>query len=296
METKQIYQEFKAGEKIREHILKNARPIRTPDQQNYPTLSLSDCESISRACGVSKRSVEIAALDAGVVPQRYLRNIGSLGIEGQKKLLQAKALLVGVGGLGGTIAQLLARMGLGRLVIADGDCFTEDNLNRQAFSSEQGIGLGKVQVAQSEIHKINSAVEVEIYDRFITEQESATLLKESDVAIDALDKISSRFMLEKICKQVRVPLVHGAVAGFNGQVMTIFPEDSGLEAIYGSPRIALEKGAEVELGNLAGIVSATASLQVQEVVKIITGLGRSLRNRFLFLDSLNGAAEIIALK
>jgi len=103
-------------------------------------------------------------------------------------------------------------------------------------------------------------------------------------------------LLEKVCKEGKVPLVHGAVAGFSGQVTTIYPEDVGFKAFYGESQTIPEKGIEVELGNLAGIVSTVASLQVQEVIKIITGLGRPLRNRLLFLDSLNGSAEIISLK
>jgi molybdopterin/thiamine biosynthesis adenylyltransferase len=281
---------------LAEHILKSAKPILAPDKKTYSTISLPDRDVMAAAFALSKRSVEIAALEAGVIPQRYLRNIGSLEISGQKKLLQARALLAGAGGLGGTIAQLLARMGLGTLVIADGDSFTEDNLNRQAFAVEQNVGQSKARAARSEIMKINSATEVEIFEGYFKDQELAMLIKGADVAIDALDNMPSRFLLERVCKGARVPLIHGAVAGFSGQVTVIYPEDTGLRAFYGNPQTIPEKGIEVELGNLAGIVSAVASVQVQEAVKIITGLGRPLRNRLLFLDSLNGSTEIISLK
>jgi molybdopterin/thiamine biosynthesis adenylyltransferase len=139
-------------------------------------------------------------------------------------------------------------------------------------------------------------MEVEAFAGFVTENDLPRLMRGVDVAIDALDNMPSRFLLEKACKEGKVPLVHGAVGGFWGQVTTIYPEDVGLKAFYGEPSTTPEKGIEVELGNLAGIVSAIASLQVQEVIKVITGLGRPLRNRLLFLDSLNGSAEIISLK
>jgi len=281
---------------LHEHILKCAKPLLPPNKKTYFTISLPDRDVIAMAFVLPKRSVEIAALEAGVIPQRYLRNIGSLEISGQKKLLQARALLAGAGGLGGTIAQLLARMGLGTLVIADGDSFTEDNLNRQAFAVEQNVGESKVRAARSVITKINSATEVEIFEGYFKDQELAMLIKGTDVAIDALDNMPSRFLLEKVCKEAHVPLIHGAVAGFSGQVTVIYPEDTGLRAFYGNPQTIPEKGIEVELGNLAGIVSAVASVQVQEALKIITGLGRPLRNRLLFLDSLNGSTEIISLK
>ena len=281
---------------LHEHIRKSAKPRILPNNKPCSVISLTDRDAIAAALGLSKRGVEIAALEAEVIPQRYLRNIGSLEISGQKKLLQAKALLVGAGGLGGTIAQLLARMGLGILVIADGDSFTEDNLNRQAFSFEGNIGMGKVQAARSQIMKINAATEVEAYEGYVTDKELAFLIEGAEVAVDALDNMSSRFSLEKVCKEANVPLVHGAVAGFSGQVTVIYPEDLGFRAFYGDPSTVPEKGIEVELGNLAGIVSAVASFQVQETVKIITGVGCPLRNRLLFLDSLNGSAEIISLR
>ncbi len=280
---------------LKEHILQRAKPLTAPNKKIYSTITLADREAIASALAVSRKEVEIAALEAGVVPQRYLRNMGSLGMEGQKKLLQARVFLVGAGGLGGTIAQLLARMGVGTLVIADGDSFSEDNLNRQALCLENKIGVSKARVAAESLSQINGATEVETFEGFAGQKEFAKLIQGAHVAIDALDNMPSRFKLEKACKETGVPLVHGAVAGFSGQVMVIFPGDPGFRAIYGEPMEAPEKGIEVELGNLAGIVSTVASLQVQEAVKIITGLGRPLRNRLLFLDTLNGASETISL-
>jgi len=281
---------------LRDHILKCARSCQAPNQKTLTTISLQDRDSLASTLGVSKRAVEIAALDLGIWPQRYLRNMGSLGISGQKRLLQSRALLIGVGGLGGTIAILLSRMGLGSLVIADGDSFSEDNLNRQALSLEPNVGAKKVRAARMEIARINAATEVEVFEGFVAEKELSNLIQGSQVAVDGLDNMPSRFRLEKACKDAGIPLVHGAVAGFTGQVSTIYPEDLGFRAFYGDPRNTPEKGVEVELGNLAGIVSTIASLQVQEAVKVLTGLGRPLRNRLLFIDSLNGVSETISLK
>lgn len=281
---------------LRERLLEKAKTYVAPNRKTYATLALADRNELAKSLQTSARQVELTALEAGVVPRRFLRNMGSLGMDGQIRLLQATAFVIGVGGLGGTIAQLLARMGIGRLVIADGDSFSEDNLNRQAFSLEGNIGVPKVQAARQMISEINAATEVETFEGFVKEEEFFALLKGADVALDALDNMPSRFLLEKACKQAGIPLVHGAVAGFSGQVMAIYPDDTGFQAIYGNAQTAPEKGIEIELGNLAGIVAAVASLQVQEAIKIITGIGRPLRNRLLFLDSLNGAAEIISLK
>ncbi|NWF56422.1 MAG: HesA/MoeB/ThiF family protein [Syntrophaceae bacterium] len=281
---------------LQDHILKSAQPYLAPNGKKIAAISLRDRDSLASSFGVSKKAVEIAALDRDVWPQRYMRNMGSLGVSGQKKLLQSRALLIGAGGLGGTIATLLARMGLGGLILADGDSFSEDNLNRQALSFEPNVGTQKVRAARMEIARINAATEVEIFEGFVADEELFRLIQGVQVAIDGLDNMPSRFRLEKAAKAQGVPLVHGAVAGFTGQLTTIYPEDIGFRAFYGDPGNLPEKGIELELGNLAGIVSTVASLQVQEVIKVLTGIGRPLRNRLLFLDSLNGVSETISLK
>ncbi len=281
---------------LHDEILKSARVCVLPDKTSCSAMTLSQRDSLAAAFGCSKRTVEIAALEADVVPERYLRNIGSIRLAGQKKLLQSTVLVMGTGGLGGTVAQLLARMGIGKLVLADGDSFNESNLNRQAFSFENNLGKKKVQAARDEIRKINAATEIEILVGILGEEDLVPVVNGVDAAVDALDNMPSRFALEKACRGKRIPLVHGAVAGFSGQVLVIYPDDIGLQAVYGNPKDVPEKGIELELGNLAGIVSAVASLQVQETVKILTGLGRPLRERLLLLDSLSGSVEIISLK
>jgi hypothetical protein len=181
---------------LQDQILKSAKPILAPNQKALSTLSLQDRDSLASSFGLSRRAVEIAALDLEVWPRRYLRNAGSLGVAGQKSLLQAKALLIGAGGLGGTIALLLARMGLGSLVIADGDSFSESNLNRQALSLESNLGSKKVRVAQAEMAKINAATEVEVFEGFVAEKELSTLIRGVQAAMDALDNMPSRWCTE----------------------------------------------------------------------------------------------------
>lgn len=281
---------------LREHIRQCAQSHLAPDKKTWPTITIADRDRIAGLFGLPKREVEIAALETGVVPLRYLRNISSLGVAGQLRLLQARVLVLGTGGLGGTVVLLLARFGLGSLIIADGDSFSEDNLNRQALVTENNVGEMKVQVALKELAKINAATAVVVHAGFVKEKELNSLIKGVDVAIDALDNLPSRFLLEKVCRQEKVPLVHGAVAGFSGQIMVIYPDDPGFQIIYGDPQNVPEKGIELELGNLPGIVSAIASLQVQEAIKIITGLGQPLRHRLFFLDSFSATADVISLR
>ena len=111
-----------------------------------PSLSLADTDALARGCKVSRREVEIAALQMSMLPERYRRNHGTVGWQGQIRLLQATVGIVGAGGLGGWIIEGLARMGVGRLIVIDGDVFEENNLNRQAGCTESTLGRPKAQV------------------------------------------------------------------------------------------------------------------------------------------------------
>ncbi len=113
--------------------------------------------------------------------------------------------------------------------------------------------------------------------------------------MDALDNLPSRFVLEEACRKLKIPLVHGAIAGFNGQLMTIFPEDKGLELIYGTRQGLPEQGSEIRWGAPTITPTMIASLEAQEVIKILLKRGELFRNRLLYLDIENGTIEILNL-
>jgi molybdopterin/thiamine biosynthesis adenylyltransferase len=255
-----------------------------PSGSVQKTIDLTSCQAVSRRHSIPRREVEIAALSAGIVPVRYLRNIGTIGPEGQIALLTSKVVVVGIGGLGGTIARNLARVGVGALVLVDGDVFSEDNLNRQEFADEGTVGRSKVEVAAQLIGRINGACEVTTANRRVDRDDLVEILAGSDVAVDALDSIPSRFSLSDAAAAVGVPLVHGSVAGFIGQVSTLLPEDGGFSRIFGDRDGLPERGVEATVGNLPGVVGAVAGLQTVEVIKILTRTGEPLNRRLLFLD------------
>lgn len=257
-------------------------------------LPLAAERALAQEFGLSAREVQLAAIAAGVLPRRYQRNLGTVGWEGQRKLLEAKVVVVGAGGLGGYIVEGLARMGVGRLVVVDGDVFEEHNLNRQLLSSQNLLGVNKAQAAALRAAEINAATEITPVAEMLTEANAVELLAGAHLAVDALDSLPTRFVLERACKQRGIPLVHGAIAGFIAQVMTIFPEDEGLATIYGRGPVP-EKGIEVIYGNPAGTPMLCAACQVQEAVKVIVGLGEPLRGRLLTVDSEFGSAEVIQL-
>nr|MBC7245300.1 HesA/MoeB/ThiF family protein [Chloroflexota bacterium] len=241
---------------------------------------------------VSRREVEIAALHQRVLPTRYLRNFGTVGWEGQLALLQSTVGIVGVGGLGGWIIEGLARMGVGCLIIIDGDVFEENNLNRQAFCVERSIGQPKVLLAQQRVAEVNAAVEVVAHQLRVDEGQMVQLLRGAQVVVDALDALPTRLELQRAARKLSVPLVHGAIAGYVGQVMTIFPDDPGLLELYGGDRVP-ERGIEAQWGNPAATPMMIAAWEIQEVVKLLTGRGEPLRRRLLFMDSELGHVDVL---
>jgi molybdopterin/thiamine biosynthesis adenylyltransferase len=249
---------------------------------------------LAREFGVSPREVELAALEARVLPRRYLRSLGTVGWEGQIKLLHSVVAVVGLGGLGGNVVEGLARMGVGRLIIVDGDVFLDHNLNRQVLSAEAGMGLLKVEVARSRVTQINAAVEVVVHPEEATRENLPRLLEGAEVVVDALDRLPSRLMLQEVAQSMDIPLVHGAIAGYVGQVMTIFPGDEGLRALYGGGTVP-QQGIEVQLGCPAATPMMVAAWQVQEVMKILLGRGQLLRHKMLFMDAEAGTVEVLEI-
>jgi molybdopterin-synthase adenylyltransferase len=258
-------------------------------------IPLQQVRELSEAFARPIRTVELAALEVDVVPRRYVRNVGTIGLEGQANLLRSTAAVVGLGGLGGYVVEALARMGLGRLILIDGDAFEEHNLNRQLLSSEAQLGADKVQAAQQRIGAINGAVDVSGHVEMLSRENLPRLLEGADVVVDALDRLPIRLMLQDGAQELGIPLVHGSIAGFLGQVMTILPGEPGLRGLYGEEVDLPEQGLEAQLGTPAATPMAVAAWEVQEVVKLLTGRGVLLRNRLLIMDMETGSIEVCGL-
>jgi len=264
------------------------------EEQGLSLLSLSTVRQVAQEFGLSPREVELLALVERILPARYLRNLGTVGWEGQAKLLQATVAVVGLGGLGGHIIEGLARAGIACLILIDPDTFVEHNLNRQVLSTEANLGASKVEVASARVAKINSAVEVTTYAIEATAENLPRLLKGADVVVDALDRLPTRLMLQEAAQNLGIPMVHGAIGGMTGQVMTIFPEDEGLYALYGRGEVP-ERGIEAEQGCPTATPMMIAAWQVQEVLKILLDKGEPLRHRMLIMDAEAGTVDMIRL-
>ena len=262
------------------------------DGKEKRLLPLSTVRQLAHEGGLSVREIEIRALKARILPSRYERNQGTAGWEGQVKLLESTVAIVGCGGLGGWIIEGLARMGIGHLIIIDGDVFEENNLNRQALCTETNLGQLKIEAARERAARVNSATEVTVHLVVADGESMREMLASADMVVDALDTLPTRLVLQKVAQSLGIPIVHGAIGGYVGQVMTVFPGDEGLYAIYGRSDIP-EQGIEAQLGNPAATPMMVAAWQIQEVIKILLGAGELLRNRMLFMDAESGVAEIL---
>jgi len=280
--------------KVQDELTKRSTETVSPDGSSIEIVLLNDVYEVARLFGESIKSVELEALECGIVPHRYERNIGSIGVEGQIQLLQSTVAVVGVGGLGGVVCEILARSGVGTLLLIDDDEYDESNLNRQIHCDESNIGCSKVFSSKRRIAEINSAIESCHYDIRLTSDNAEDVIKSADVVVDCLDNIPSRFELQSCCFNLEISMVHGAVAGMMGQVMTIHPGDQGLELIYEEGYA--ERGVELSLGNLPSTVANVASMQCSEVMKVITGFAQPLEGKILFLDLASGSFHEVDIK
>ena len=261
----------------------------------YRVLSGNEVRELARAAGCPVRSVELLMLQEGVVPLRYTRNLGTVGMAEQMSLLRATVAVVGQGGLGGYVTEALARVGVGCLILIDGDSFEESNLNRQILGTEALLNVPKVEAARQRVVEINSSVDVITHAEWINAENASRLLEGADVVVDGLDRIPMRLTLQASAQAMGIPMVHGSIAGFLGQIMTICPGDAGLVALYGGLEELPERGLETQLGVLAATPMAVAAWEAQEVVKILTGLGQPLRNKLLTLDMEAGRVSVLPM-
>jgi molybdopterin-synthase adenylyltransferase len=280
---------------LTQKIAQQSEECRFPDGEAFSGLSRSAAAALAQETGLPLRRIEQAALDTGVVPLRYARNMQSLTCEDQSTLLGARVCVVGQGGLGGGVTEILARQGIGALTLIDGDRFEESNLNRQLFSTESGLGGLKVEAGADRVGCINAAVKVTHHAVFLDAANAAGLVAGADVVVDCLDNLRDRFVLEAAARTAGIPFVSAAVAGAGGHVTTIFPEDPGLRLIYGDPGQAPFKGVEATLGTLPFAVTLLATLECAEVTKIILKKGELLRNRLLVVDMMDNTFEVFQL-
>ena len=224
---------------------------------------------------------------------RYSRNKNLMSDDEITLLSQKKVCVLGLGGLGGYIVEMLSRIGVGSLTLVDGDVFDETNLNRQLFSSMNNLGSSKALEAEKRVKGINPLTKVIPVYEFVDSSNAMKIIANHDVIVDALDSIDLRKSIARACTELNLPLVHGAIAGWYGQVATIYPNDTTLDILYPKD---IKRGIEKELGNPSFTPALVASIQVSEVIKLLLNRGDLLRNSFMMIDLYTNDIEVIKTK
>lgn len=276
-------------------IMEHAETKRYPDESGYQGISTHHVSALAEKFGNLPIEIELAALRSGVVPERYVRNMKLLTLEDQARLLESKVAVVGLGGLGGGVVEILARTGIGSLTLVDGDVFEDSNLNRQFLSLAQRLGMPKADAALERVRSVNPSIRAVSQLEFMDSENISRILQDCHLVVDCLDNIRTRMLLEKGAKASGIPMVSAAVAGLAGQITTIFPEDPGLKLIFGEEPAGSGKGAEATLGCLPQAVTLLSSLECAEVIKILLGKGTLLRNRLLVVDLMENTFEVLRL-
>ena len=208
----------------------------------------------------------------------FLRNIPALSEEEQKLLGQKHVLVLGCGGLGGTVIEHLVRLGVGEITAVDGDVLEESNLNRQLLSVRTELGKSKAIVAKERARAIRPEVRFSAVSEWFDEENAAALLENIDLVVDGLDNVSARLLMERFCGERGISIVHGAVQGWVGQVSVIPPRSGLLTRLYAGQN---QNGDKSCLGFAAAFV---ASVQCAQAVKLLCGRKAELENQLFLAD------------
>jgi len=235
---------------------------------------------------------------------RYSRQIQlpEFGLEGQQKLNAAKVLVIGAGGLGSPVLLYLAAAGVGTLGIVDFDVVDESNLQRQILFSTADVGKPKALLASQRIKQLNPFITVQTFNEYLSSQNALDIIQQFDLVVDGSDNLPTRYLVNDACVILHKPLVYGAIFQFEGQV-SVFNESmkgGGQGPNYRDlfpqpppPEMVPSCSEGGVLGVLPGIIG---SMQANEAIKILTGMGATLSGRLLLFDALNFSTHFINIK
>jgi molybdopterin/thiamine biosynthesis adenylyltransferase len=231
---------------------------------------------------------------------RYSRHIllPQIGYEGQEKLVNSHALIVGAGGLGSPVALYMAAGGVGKLTICDFDVVDLTNLQRQIIHNTASVGINKTESAKQTISSLNPDIEVRTIAEKLTEDNLSVLVDEADIVLDCTDNFAIRYALNRVCMRSRKPLVSGAAINFEGQV-TVYDMRNEESPCYHClfPEIGNEEGLRcAESGVFSPLVGMIGTTQAAEAMKLLMGVGQSLQGRLLLLDAMHMEWRSLTLK
>ena len=221
--------------------------------------------------------------------ERYSRQLmlEQWGEEGQRKLSEARILLVGVGGLGSPIATYLCAAGVGQLGIVDADSVSESNLQRQVLYEESQVGQSKVECARQRLERLNSNVKIVVYDCFLDSSNADSIISEYDMVVDGCDNFATRFLLNDTCLKLGKPYIYGSICGLRGQVSVFsYPCEDGRIHSYRelydeSEVLSMPHPGKAVLGVTPAV---TGSVEASQALMIASGGKPSLAGHLWCID------------
>ena len=214
--------------------------------------------------------------------------LSEIGESGQKKLLAAKVLIVGLGGLGSAASYYLGAAGAGHLGLVDSDVVEISNLQRQILHSTQSIGVSKTASAEKTLHSLNPDVRIVTYQERLTSENAREIIRDYDILVDCCDNLSTRYVMNDACYALGKPYVHGSIFQFEGRA-TVFLPGGGpcYRCLYpASPPEEMMPGPQ-DIGLLGVLPGVIGVIEATEVIKLILGIGTSLVGRLLIYDALD---------
>ena len=220
--------------------------------------------------------------------KRYSRHIimGQVGSLGQRKLMNAKVLIIGAGGLGSPSAVYLALAGVGTVGIVDFDVVEVSNLQRQILHHNDDVGRPKVVSAQDSLHAYNPDVNVVVHETRISSENAVEIIEQYDIVINGADNFPSRYLVNDACYLLGKPLVDGSILIFDGQATVFIPGSGCYRCLFPTPPPPGMVPNCAEAGVLGALTGLVGSIQATEALKLILGIGESLKSRLLLIDAL----------
>lgn len=211
-----------------------------------------------------------------------------VGLKGQRRLKAARVLVVGVGGLGAPVSLYLAAAGVGTIGLVDYDEVDETNLQRQVIFTTEEVGRSKVEVAKQRLERLNPHIKVQAHREIISSSNALEIIKDYDIIVDATDNFPTRYLLNDAAVLQNKPLVYGSIFRFDGQVSVFYPRKGPCyRCLYPEPPPPGLVPSCAEGGVLGVLPGIIGSLQANEVLKLILGVGEPLIGRLLLVDALS---------
>lgn len=258
------------------------------------TISQSGVKLVSAHHHVSTIKAMQICLEQGYWPLRFARNAGVFNATEQSVLLSSHAFVAGCGGLGGHVATLLARAGVGNFTLCDGDILSESNLNRQLLCREDNLGKNKAEAAAKEVTAIASHAHVKVLAAMLDSDNVEDALAGADIVMDCLDSLPARKLLAGAAAKKNIPFVHGAIAGHEGFISLICPGEDTLRILYGDEPPQSQDCAEHILGVPTVTPAATAAMQAALALQELNGK-KTAAKALYHLDVLAPLLEIMQL-